>query len=70
MFLDYVRKTYHRNLLEKLLIEQSALIKGKILDIGSKSRRYDHLFQDTIIAADIISNKELNIEKQDITGLS
>lgn len=68
--ISLLKKTYHRNLLEKLLKAHKNLIKGKILDIGSKNRRYDHLFEGQVMAADIIPNKELGIEKQDITNLT
>lgn len=68
--LNYLKKTYHRNLLEKHLKANAYLIRGKILDIGSKNRRYDHLFKGEIIAADIVPQEGLNIEKQDITRLT
>lgn len=68
--MNLLRKTYHRDLLEKLLKANSHLIKGKILDIGSKNRRYDHLFKGKVIAADIIPSKALNVERQDITNLT
>lgn len=60
-FLDALRKTYHRNLLEKMLHRHRRLIAGEILDIGSKNRRYDALFRGNITAIDLIPNKELGI---------
>ncbi len=68
-FFSYLAKSYHRNLLEKLLIKNKHLILGKILDIGSKGRRYDYLFDGEIIAADIIPVPELNIIKADLTNM-
>lgn len=67
--INYIKNTYHRNLLEKLLHKERNLIKGKILDIGSKNRRYDKLFEGEIIAIDIIPNPELNVIKGNITNL-
>ena len=68
-FINHLTKTYHRNLLEKLLIKYRYLIKGKILDIGSKSRRYDHLFNGEITAIDIVPNPEFNVIKGDLVNL-
>jgi SAM-dependent methyltransferase len=68
-FLSHIKKTYHRNLLEKLLYKYSYLIKGKILDIGSKNRRYDHIFHGKVTAIDILPNKENNVIKGDLTDL-
>lgn len=45
------------------------LIKGKILDIGSKSRRYDYLFNGETTAIDINPNPKLNILKGDLVDL-
>lgn len=68
-FSSYIRKSYHRNLIENLLKKYKYLIKGKILEIGSKSRRYDHLFKEKIIATDLNPVPELNIIKADLTNL-
>lgn len=68
-FINYIKKTYHRNLLELLLSKNKYLIKNKILDIGSKNRRYDHLFNGDIIAIDIIPDPDLNVIKGDVTNL-
>lgn len=59
--MDLKHKTYHRNLLEKLLKEHAHLIKGEILDIGSKNRRYDHLFKGEVTAIDLNPHLEQNI---------
>lgn len=68
-FLNHLKKTYHRNLLEELLNRYKYLIKGKILDIGSKNRRYDHLFKGEITAIDIVPNPEFNVLKGDLSKL-
>lgn len=70
MILRYFKKTYHRNLLEDLIKKHSSLIKGEILDVGSKDRRYDKWFFGNIAACDIEPNLELKIEKQDIVKLT
>jgi len=69
-FFNFIAKSYRRNNLENLLIEYKDLIKGKILDIGSKNRRYDYLFNGEITAIDINPKKELNILKDDLTNLN
>lgn len=62
----YIKNTYHRNILESLLKKHQHLIQGKILDIGSRNRRYDCLFKGTITAVDIFPNKRLNVIFGDI----
>lgn len=69
-FKSYISRTYHRNLLEKYLNKYSYLIKGDILDIGSKNRRYDHLFQGKITAIDINPKPELNIIYGNLTKIN
>lgn len=66
MLIDYKKKTYHRNILEKLLKNNSHLINGKILDIGSKNRRYDALFDGEITAIDLNVNREKKLIFGDI----
>ena len=68
-FIEHLRKTYHRNLLEELLYKYKYLVRGKILDIGSKNRRYDYLFNGEITAMDIVPNPEFNVIKGDLTNL-
>lgn len=58
---DFRHKTYHRNLLEKFLKEHAHLIKGEILDIGSKNRRYDSWFSGRITAVDLEPNPSANV---------
>lgn len=63
----WLSKTYHRNRLEHILQAQSKKLKGKILDIGSKNRRYDNLFLGCeIIAVDKIENREKDVLLGDI----
>lgn len=47
----YYKQTFHRNLLEKILLKNKKLVTGKVIDIGSKNRRYDYLFPDVEITA-------------------
>lgn len=65
----YIRNSPHRNFLEEKLISIAPKIKGKVLDIGSKNRRYDYLFDADITAGDIIENPKMNIIKADINNL-
>ncbi|PIT97698.1 hypothetical protein COT77_00105 [Candidatus Berkelbacteria bacterium CG10_big_fil_rev_8_21_14_0_10_41_12] len=66
MLIDFFRKTYHRNVLEQLIKENASLISGSILDIGSKNRRYDYLFDGHVTAVDIIPNKNKKVIAGDI----
>lgn len=68
-FLNEIKKSHHRHLLEKQLLKYKHLINGKILDIGSKTRRYDHLFQGEVVAIDINPDPKLNIIKGDLINL-
>lgn len=58
---NYINKTFHRILLEKLLLKNKDLISGKIIDIGSKNRRYDDLFSGEITATDLKANPDHEI---------
>jgi SAM-dependent methyltransferase len=58
---EYYQKTFHRILLEKKLRENRHLLFGRVLDVGSKNRRYDHLFKGDITAIDLVSNPARNI---------
>jgi SAM-dependent methyltransferase len=59
--INYLQKTCHRTILERLLFRYSNNIREKILDIGSKNRRYDHLFQGEITAIDIVPNEQKKV---------
>jgi len=65
MLIDFYKKTWHRILLEKILKQESHLITGNILDVGSQNRRYDNFFNGNIIAIDKYPNPKLNIIKTD-----
>ncbi|MFX1504007.1 MAG: class I SAM-dependent methyltransferase [Promethearchaeota archaeon] len=67
---SFFSKSYHRNLLERLLNKYKHIIQGKILDIGSKYRRYDHLFKGEITAIDINPDLKYNIIYGDIIALN
>jgi|GEM_PF-2722837 len=68
--LSHIKKTYHRNLLEKKIKENAFLIKEDILDIGSQQRKYDSWFKGKVTACDINPKEELGIEKQNICSMS
>lgn len=57
----YLAQSYHRNILENHLRANAANIVGSILDIGSGSRRYDHLFTGHITAIDLAAKPEKDI---------
>ncbi|MFH1353982.1 MAG: methyltransferase domain-containing protein [bacterium] len=63
---DYIHKTWHRNLLEKRLHQNRHLISRKILDVGSKNRRYDRFFKGIITAVDAVPNPGCNIVYADL----
>lgn len=71
MFASFA-KSIHRSLLEELLRQHAPKLRGHIIDIGSKNRRYDALFKGSAITAvDLVPNAELNVEYGDIEkGLS
>lgn len=56
-------------MLEEKLKKIAPTIRGSVLDIGSKNRRYDHLFNAHVVAADINVNKDKNVIKADINRL-
>lgn len=63
---DYLRKTLHRNMLEKRLQRNRHLVSGRILDIGSRDRRYDHIFEGDVVAIDIQEDPSKRIEFGDV----
>ncbi len=68
--MSYITKSYHRNILENLLEKHKHLIKGKILDIGSKNRRYDYLFNGEITAIDTNPRPEFNVIEGNLINLN
>jgi len=69
MILNYVHKSPHRCCLEVYLRRFLPLLRGEILDIGSKNRRYDHLLRVRPLAIDINENKEVGVEYGDVNKL-
>jgi SAM-dependent methyltransferase len=64
----YIRRSLHRNLLEKQLTKLAPLVKGNILDAGSKNNPYEKFFNGHITAIDI-EPKRKDVMKGDITDL-
>jgi SAM-dependent methyltransferase len=70
-FSEYVYKTYHRILLEKLIEKHAFHISGSMLDVGALNPRYNHLFKAKVTSVDIILNEKLGVLYGDIEqGLS
>lgn len=69
MLTKYIKNSPHRVILEEKINKIAKDVKGEVLDIGSKNRRYDHLFNAKVTAADLVENKEKNIIKADINKL-
>ena len=68
---DFYKKSYHRQILERLLFCYRKRISGEILDIGSKNRRYDSFLNGKITAVDICPDPDKNVVYGDIEkGLS
>ncbi len=63
----YYKFSWHRNALENLLLQNVGLLSGRVLDIGSKNRRYDKIIKaEEIVAIDLEENRELNVLYGDI----
>ncbi len=60
----------HRNWLEKYLKKELPKLEGDVLDIGSKSRRYDWLLKNKPIAIDLVENKGKDISFGDVNNLN
>lgn len=67
--IKYYRNTAHRVILEKYIMEHAGLMRGEILDIGSKNRRYDNLFNGRVTAVDLVPSKEDGVQFGDATKL-
>lgn len=65
-FSEYVYKTYHRILLEKLIAKHAYHISGSMLDVGALNPRYNHLFKASVTSVDIIVNEKLGVKYGDI----
>lgn len=67
-FFDF-HKTIHRRILERYLERFALDIRGEILDVGSGSRRYDHLLRGHVTAVDNVPNPEKGIQRADANAL-
>ncbi len=68
--MDYIRKSPHRNQIEKYLYKFLPQLDGRVLEVGSKNRRYDSLFKNAPIAIDITPNETKGVIFGDINNLS
>lgn len=68
--LDHIRRSPHRNRLEKHIAAALPVLASPVLDIGSRNRRYDHLLRQPPTAIDIVENKEAGILYGDVMALS
>lgn len=68
---EFYSRSLHRQLLEKNIKLYSSYVKGRVLDVGSRNRRYDPIFKDagSIIAIDIKPQKNKNIIPADAINL-
>lgn len=65
--MKFLKQTWHRNMLEALLKKHASVLHGRVIDIGSKNRRYDHLFStDDIVAVDLEPDPKHNVIFGDI----
>ncbi len=67
--MNYLKKTPHRNLLERKIQALLPTLDGNILDVGSGNRRYDYLMKTRPTAVDIIANSENDIGAGDVNNL-
>lgn len=70
MLSSFLTKSYHRQLLERYIVRYAPKVTGRVLDIGSGSRRYDHLFKAKVITAiDTVPEPDKNILPGDMHSL-
>ncbi len=71
MMRNFYKKSLHRSLLEIGIKKLSSLVHGKVLDIGSKNRRYDNEFSHAvdIVAIDLKSDVKKNVMSGDVKNL-
>lgn len=67
--LDHIKKSPHRNRLERLLKVQLPKLEGTVLDIGSRNRRYDYLLKQVPTAIDLVENKDKGVRQGDVTAI-
>ncbi len=69
LLLDAIRKSPHRNQLERTLTRLLPSLSGRVLDIGSRNRRYDYLLKEKPVAIDIVASIEKDIQQGDVTAI-
>lgn len=67
--LNPLSKSLHRRELEQHLKQVLPTLSGRVLDVGSKSRRYDYLLPTRPIAIDLKPNSALDIAPGDVQAL-
>lgn len=67
--INHIKKSPHRNELESYLKRFLPGLSGRVLDIGSKNRRYDNLLKSRPVSLDLVENKENDVQKGDINKL-
>ena len=67
--MHYLKKTPHRNLLEREIKAVLPTLDGSILDVGSGNRRYDGLMKIRPTSVDIIADQKNDIGAGDINAL-
>ncbi len=66
---NYIKKSPHRNQLEKYISDFLPKLEGNTLDVGSKNRRYDYLLKNKPTAIDLVENKVRGVSAGDINKL-
>lgn len=65
----YFRESFGRVLVNEQIVAHAHLVGGNILDVGSGSRRYDHLFEGQMTAIDIHADDDRAITYGDIHAI-
>jgi SAM-dependent methyltransferase len=68
-FFPLLSHSSHRLGLEAYLKKEAPRLEGTVLDVGSKDRRYDHLFSGEVTACDIQANPAKDVVQGDIHKL-
>lgn len=67
--MDYLKKTPHRNLLEREIKAVLPTLLGSILDVGSQNRRYDRFMKTRPTAVDLVANMANDVIPGDVNAL-
>ncbi len=67
---DHIRKSPHRNLLERHIARVFPTLEAPILEVGSRNRRYDHLLRTIPVAIDLTADEKKDIQRGDVTSLA